>query len=88
MEATNDKNISHERIGKHELIYLKDSCSSHGCEYFIFSEAFPGCKVQSFHQTGFLLPGSYKGKRLKIRQKQIIKTFLYSLQDKKFVVLP
>lgn len=81
-------NIFEESIGKHQLMYLKDSCSSHGCQYFIFSEAFPGCRVQSLHQNGFLLPGSFKGSRIKIRQKLVIKKFQYSLQKKTFMELP
>ena len=41
-------------VKNHELVFTGDSCGVHGCEYFIFSEVFPGCRVLSFNKKGFL----------------------------------
>jgi hypothetical protein len=81
-------NTVRNSIKGHELVFSKDSCGIKGCEYFIFSEAIPGCKVLSLNEVGFMIPKSFKGTKVKIRQNKIIKKFWYSHTKSKFLDSP
>jgi hypothetical protein len=79
---SNEKNAK----GNHTLIYSKESCGIQGCDYFIFSEIAPGCKVLSFNKKGLIIPGSFRGQVFKFRYKKETLNYRYSHGNTKFQV--
>ena len=70
--------------GIHTLVFSQESCGISGCEYFVFSEVTPDCKVVSFNKRGFLIPNSFHGLFFKISSDKVITTYKYSYINNRF----
>lgn len=73
-----------QKSKRHTLVHSKDSCGVSGCEYFIFSEVFPGCTKVTFNEVGFLIPNSFKGRSISLRKAGKVERYKYKFKSSKF----